>query len=85
MTEPEGQISRLISEPISVDIHSEKLDDTRVKGHLRLDERRQILRSFFALHKGSREITPRKSINARTRTAKLFGVAKDTVSRLVTN
>ena len=85
MTEPENQIARSISDPISVDMNVEKLDNIRQTGHLRPDERRQVLRVFFALHKDSRERTLGKSINARSRTVKLCGVAEDTVSRLVTN
>ena len=85
MIEPESQISLLVSEPISVDVHVEKLDGIRLKSHLRPNERRQGLRSFFALRKDSPEITPGMSINARTKTAKLYALAKDTVSRIVTN
>ena len=85
MTEPESQISRLISEPISVDIYVEKLEVIRLKGHLRPDERPQVLRSFFAMHKESHEITPANSINPQRRTPKLCGVAKDTFSKLVKN
>ena len=82
MTEPEIQISRLISEPISVDRHVEKLDDIRLKGYLQPDERRQLLPSFFAMHKESHEKTPVNSINAQTRTGKL---CERYCSRLVTN
>ena len=85
MIEPESQIPRLISDPISIDMNVEKLDNIRQKGHLRPDERRQVLRVLFALHKDSRERTPGKYNNARSRTARMCGVAKDTVSRLATN
>ena len=84
MAEPENQIFRSISYPISVDMNVEKLDNIRQKSHLRPDERRQVLRVFCALHKDSRERTPWMSSNALSRTAKLCRVAKDTVPSLLT-
>ena len=85
MTDSESQISWLISDPISVNIIVEKLEGVRLKGNLRINQHRQVLRSFFVLNKNSREIKPGKSINARTRTLKLCGFAKGTVPRLVTS
>ena len=73
------------TDPYSIQKQLERLEKLCRKGHLRPDERRNILRVFFALHHDSRENSNNSPVNARTRTSKLCGVSTDTVGRLLTS
>ena len=73
----------LTSNPHAVRQQIAKIDEIRCQGQLRPDEKRTILRVFFSLYEDSRERTPKMSVNAQNRTAKLLGVGEDTVGRLV--
>ena len=59
-----------------------KIDEIPCQGQLRPDEKRTILRVLFALYEGSRQRTPKISVNTQNHNAKLLGVGKNTVGRL---
>ena len=75
--------SRLTSSVEEVQQQISKIDKTRRVGQLRPDERRLILRVFFGLYQDNNDRTPRQNVNSQIRTAKLLGVGKNTVARVV--
>lgn len=60
------------------------LDALREKGQLRPDEKRIIVRVYYALHKDSFKRNPTQSVDAINRTAALLGVGRSTVGKLIT-
>ena len=84
MAVPSNRVKKLSADSESVNNQIDYLDRIRAKGRLRADEKRTILRVFYDLYRDSRNRTPHLKVNARARTAKLCGVAIETVCRLVT-
>ena len=71
------------TDPNSIDAQIRKLEVLSQKEQIRSDERRTVLRVFYGLCKDTRERNCTKSVNAKSRTAKLYGVSVSTVKRFV--
>ncbi len=75
-----------MSDQASVQWHIAKLDEAQGTGSISTEEQRCILRVFYAFHLDSTRTHSSFStaINARARTARLFGGSQCTISAIVT-